>query len=70
MQSALEPPPSATQRHLSHSTTYRVPDRHAANAVLSARWAEFLTPPVAWNGERRAFFRDPDGHLFENSQVR
>jgi catechol 2,3-dioxygenase-like lactoylglutathione lyase family enzyme len=55
---------------VSHAMTIRVPDCHVAHAVLSARGAEFLTPPVAWDGEIRAFFRDPDGHLFEISQVR
>ena len=35
-----------------------------------ARGAEFLTPPVTWDhGEVRAFFRDPDGHLFEISEL-
>jgi catechol 2,3-dioxygenase-like lactoylglutathione lyase family enzyme len=29
----------------------------------------FLTPPVDWGGEIRCFFRDPDGHLLEISQV-
>ena len=38
--------------------------------VLRARGAEFLTPPVAHGAETRAFFRDPDGHLFEISEYR
>jgi catechol 2,3-dioxygenase-like lactoylglutathione lyase family enzyme len=29
----------------------------------------FLTPPVDRGSEIRAFFRDPDGHLFEISEV-
>ncbi len=37
--------------------------------LLSGRGAEFLTPPVDRGGEIRAFFRDPDGHLFEISQL-
>jgi catechol 2,3-dioxygenase-like lactoylglutathione lyase family enzyme len=53
-----------------HAMTIRVPDCHAAYAVLSARGAVFLTPPVMWAGEIRAFFRDPDGHLVEISEVR
>ena len=28
-----------------------------------------LTPPYQWEHETRCFFRDPDGHLFEISQV-
>jgi catechol 2,3-dioxygenase-like lactoylglutathione lyase family enzyme len=36
----------------------------------SQRWytAEFLAPPVVNGAETRAFFRDPDGHLFEISE--
>jgi catechol 2,3-dioxygenase-like lactoylglutathione lyase family enzyme len=55
---------------VSHAMTIRVPDCHAAYAVLSARGAVFLTPPVTWAGEIRAFFRDPDGHLVDISEVR
>jgi catechol 2,3-dioxygenase-like lactoylglutathione lyase family enzyme len=56
--------------HVSHAMTIRVPDCHAAYAVLLARGAVFVTPSVEWAGEIRAFFRDSDGHLFEISQVR
>ena len=62
-------PPHEPDR-VSHTMTIRVPDCHAAYAGLSARGAAFVTPPVEWAGETRAFFRDPDGHLFEISQVR
>ena len=54
---------------ISHAMTIRVPDCQAAYETLQARGAEFLTPPVNWGSEIRAFFRDPDGHLFEMSQV-
>ena len=47
-----------------------VPDCRAAYAELVARGAEFLTPPVEYPWEIRAFFRDPDGHLFEISERR
>ena len=48
----------------------RVPSCQDAYSVLKDRGAEFLTPPVRWDhGEIRAFFRDPDGHLFEISEV-
>jgi catechol 2,3-dioxygenase-like lactoylglutathione lyase family enzyme len=50
--------------------TIRVPDCHAAYATLRARGAQFLTPPVDYDWEVRAFFRDPDGHLLEISQAR
>lgn len=54
---------------VSHAMTIRVPDCQAAYQALQARGAEFLTPPVNRGSEIRAFFRDPDGHLFEISQV-
>lgn len=56
-------------RRVSHSMTIRVPDCQSAYETLKARGADFLTPPVNWGYEIRAFFRDPDGHLFEISQV-
>lgn len=49
---------------------FRVPDCRAAYAELRARGAEFLTPPMDRGAETRAFFRDPDGHLFEISEYR
>jgi lactoylglutathione lyase len=45
-----------------------VPDCRAAHAELVARGAVFLADPVEYDWEIRAFFRDPDGHLFEISQ--
>jgi catechol 2,3-dioxygenase-like lactoylglutathione lyase family enzyme len=54
---------------VAHAMTIRVPDCRAAYETLRERGAEFLTPPVHWGSEIRAFFRDPDGHLFEISQV-
>ncbi|WP_420628277.1 VOC family protein [Candidatus Leptofilum sp.] len=61
-------PPSEPNR-VSHAMTVRVPDCQQAYETLKARGAEFLTPPVNWGYEIRCFFRDPDGHLFEISQV-
>ena len=54
-----------------HSFAIRVPDCQAAYESLRSRGAEFLTPPMPqeWGGEIRCFFRDPDGHLFEISQL-
>lgn len=52
-----------------HAFTIRVPDCAAAYETLEARGAEFLTPPYDWGQEIRCFFRDPDGHLFEISQI-
>ena len=45
-----------------------VPDCRAAHAELVARGATFLAEPVEYPWEIRAFFRDPDGHLFEISE--
>jgi catechol 2,3-dioxygenase-like lactoylglutathione lyase family enzyme len=45
-----------------------VPDCRAAHADLVSRGAVFLAEPVEYAWEIRAFFRDPDGHLFEISQ--
>lgn len=61
-------PPSDRNR-VSHTMTIRVPDCQAAYEILKARGAEFITPPVDWGYEIRCFFSDPDGHLFEISQV-
>ena len=54
---------------VSHQLTLRVPDCRAAYDVLSRRGATFLAPPIDRGGEIRAFFRDPDGHLLEISEV-
>src|SRR5438046_362964 len=54
---------------VSHELTIRVPDCPAAYEILKARGAVFLTPPVDWGGEIRCFFRDPDGHLLDISQL-
>ena len=45
-----------------------VPDCRAAFAELESRGAAFLADPVEYDWEIRAFFRDPDGHLFEISE--
>ena len=61
-------PPDNVER-VSHSFTIRVKDCQSSYEILKERGATFLTPPVDWGAEIRAFFRDPDGHLFEISQV-
>ncbi len=50
--------------------TIRVADCQATYDLLLGRGATFLTPPVARGAETRAFFGDPDGHLFEISEYR
>jgi catechol 2,3-dioxygenase-like lactoylglutathione lyase family enzyme len=48
---------------------FRVPDCRGAYDTLRERGAAFLSPPVDHGWEIRAFFRDPDGHMFEISEV-
>lgn len=62
--------PPSDPDSVSHELTLRVPDCMAAYETLRARGAAFLTPPVTYEREIRAFFRDPDGHLLEISEVR
>ena len=61
--------PPASPDAVSAAFTIRVPDCRAAYQTLRVRGASFLTEPKDWGGEIRCFFRDPDGHLFEISQV-
>lgn len=61
--------PPEDPRTVSHSMTIRVPDCQEAYRILVSRGAEFITPPYDWGSELRCFFRDPDGHLLEISQV-
>ncbi len=44
---------------VSHQLTIRVPDCRAAYEPLSARGAQFLTPPFEKGGEIRCFFPTP-----------
>lgn len=54
---------------VSSEMTFRVGDCRAVYASLKERGAVFLTPPVDHGYEVRCFFRDPDGHLLELSEV-
>ena len=54
---------------VSRSTIFRVANCRTLYAELQARGAEFLSEPVDHGYEIRAFFRDPDGHLFEISEL-
>lgn len=60
--------PSSPER-TARSTIFRVDDCRAAFTELSASGARFLTEPVDLGYEVRAFFTDPDGHLFEISEL-
>jgi catechol 2,3-dioxygenase-like lactoylglutathione lyase family enzyme len=64
----MAPPPDPDRA--SAEMIFGVADCRAAYETLLARGAEFLTPPVEYDWEVRAFFRDPDGHLFEISEAR
>lgn len=60
--------PPTDPNMVSSELNIRVPDCFAAYEVLRSRGAEFLTPPIDWGYEVRAFLRDPDGHLIELTQ--
>ena len=60
--------PPADPDRVSAEVIFRVDDCRACYELLASRGAAFLTEPVDHAGEIRAFFRDPDGHLFEISQ--
>ena len=62
--------PPINQDLVSHAMTIRVRDCRAAFETLLGRGADFLTPPVDSGSEVRCFFRDPDGHLIEISELR
>ncbi len=61
-------PPDDGDR-VSAEMIFWVPDCRDAYETLRARGAEFLAPPGDKGDEVRAFFRDPDGHLFEISSA-
>lgn len=61
--------PQDDPSRVSHSFTIRVKDCQSAYEALVDRGATFLTPPYDWGAEIRCFFRDPDGHLFEISEI-
>jgi catechol 2,3-dioxygenase-like lactoylglutathione lyase family enzyme len=61
--------PSRDPDYQSSEIIFRVEDCRTTYQLLRSRGAEFLTEPVDWDSEVRAFFRDPDGHLFEISEL-
>lgn len=61
--------PPADPDQVSTQLIFRVEDCWATHELLRGRGAEFLTEPLDRGGEIRAFFRDPDGHLFEISEL-
>lgn len=61
--------PPANPRSVQSQIIFRVDDCLALYELLSGRGATFLAPPDVRQGETRAFFHDPDGHLFEMSEL-
>lgn len=61
--------PPADPDQASSELIFRVDDCWATYDLLRSRGAAFLTEPVDRGGEIRAFFRDPDGHLLEISEL-
>ncbi len=61
--------PPSQRSTVSHSFTIRVDDCQSVYKTLHGRGAVFLTPPYDWGAEIRCFFRDPDGNLFEISEI-
>lgn len=61
--------PPADPDRVSAELIFRVKDCWATYELLHSRGAGFLTEPVDHDGEIRAFFRDPDGHLLEISEL-
>ena len=61
--------PPADPDRPSAQLVFRVDDCFGLYQLLSSRGADFLAAPHVRDGETRAFFRDPDGHLFEISQL-
>ncbi|HEV8490071.1 MAG TPA: VOC family protein [Candidatus Limnocylindrales bacterium] len=60
--------PPADPARVATEVIFGVADCRSAYAALEKRGVAFLTPPVEYDWVIRAFFRDPDGHLFEISQ--
>ncbi len=52
----------------SSALNLRVADIQSVYETWTARGAQFLTPPVHYQRETRAYLRDPDGHLIEVGQ--
>jgi catechol 2,3-dioxygenase-like lactoylglutathione lyase family enzyme len=63
------PPEGGGANYVSTEIIFRVDDCRATYDLLRSRGVTFLADPVDWGSEIRAFFRDPDGHLFEISQL-
>ncbi len=61
--------PLQNENNISQAFTIRVKDCRDSYEILKSRGAKFLTPPHQWDYETRCFFRDPDGYLWEISEI-
>ncbi|MHA1988780.1 MAG: VOC family protein [Promethearchaeota archaeon] len=61
--------PPSDSKIVNHSFTIRVKDCNKSYEILKSRGAKFHSPPTDWGSEIRCFFSDPDGYLFEISQI-
>lgn len=61
--------PPADLSKTDHSFTIRVKSCQNAYENLMTKGVAFITPPYRYDHEVRCFFRDPDGHLFEISEI-
>lgn len=66
---SVELVPPDNPNRVSAQVIFRVADCLGLHQLLTERGAEFLAPPDVREGETRAFFRDPDGHVFEISEL-
>ena len=57
------------KNEISQAYTVRVKNCKESYEILTSRGAVFLTPPYNWGREVRCFFRDPDGYLWEISEI-
>jgi catechol 2,3-dioxygenase-like lactoylglutathione lyase family enzyme len=60
--------PPRDRNTASSALNLRVADIESIYQTWTARGAQFLTPPVHYQREIRAYLRDPDGHLIEVGQ--
>lgn len=61
--------PPADPDQVAGQIIFRVDDCREMHDLLVSRGVEFLAPPDERGSETRAFFRDPDGHLYEISSL-
>ena len=58
----------ADRDHVTSYINFRVADVRACYALWQSRGAQFITEPLAKDGETRCYIRDPDGYIIEVGQ--